>query len=290
MKLSICCIAYNHENFIAEALDGFLMQETNFDFEIVIGEDCSSDKTLEMIKHYQQKYPDRIKLLANKTNIGMMRNFIETLKACTGKYIALCEGDDYWTDTFKLQKQVDFLEANKEYAICFTCYKIKNELNNKDTIINSQIGSILIGDVIKANSFSTATSVFVSKYVTSLLQPKLNWIQKTPFGDWTLYLIILFTSKKKAFCLNEVTTVYRIHGGGIHGSLHSSNKQLIKAFKMHVSFYRDIKKYLFKDSYASDIENGIKERKKIIHGLLKTENRPISAFLSKWYFKINSLI
>lgn len=279
MKLSICCITYNHEKFIAQALDGFLMQKTNFDYEIVIGEDCSKDKTLEIIKSYQQQYPDRIKLLEHVSNIGVMPNFIETLKECSGKYIALCEGDDYWTDEYKLQKQVDFLEANDGYAICFTGYKIKNELQKRETVIDSPSGSITIEDVINENSFSTATALFASKY----LDPQIDWFPKMSFGDWTLYLLILFQSKKKAYCLKEVTSVYRIHEGGIHGNLHASNNKLIKAYKMHIDFYRKIKTHLFKEEYSALIRTGIKKRKSIIADLLKKENKYIQAIFSKWY-------
>ena len=106
--VSIASITYNHEKFIAQAIDSFLMQETDFDFEIIIGEDCSTDDTLKIIKEYKAKYPDIIKLITSESNVGMMTNFIRTLEACSGKYIALCEGDDYWTDTLKLQKQVNF--------------------------------------------------------------------------------------------------------------------------------------------------------------------------------------
>ena len=106
--LSIASITYNHEQFIAQAIESWLMQKTSFEIEIIIGEDCSTDNTRAIIEKYRKLHPDLIKLIISESNVGMMPNFIRTLAACRGKYIALCEGDDYWTDPYKLQKQVDF--------------------------------------------------------------------------------------------------------------------------------------------------------------------------------------
>lgn len=119
--VSVCMITYNHEKYIAEAIEGVLMQKSTFSFELVIGEDCSIDKTREICETYQKKFPHIIKLLPKQEkNLGMMANFVNTLKECKGTYIALCEGDDYWTDPFKLQKQVDFLEANTDVSLTCT--------------------------------------------------------------------------------------------------------------------------------------------------------------------------
>ena len=102
-------ITYNHEKFIAEAIEGVVMQKTNFQFELVIGEDCSTDNTRAICIEYQKKYPDIIRLRLPETNQGMMLNWINNINSGRGKYIALCDGDDYWTDPYKLQKQVDFM-------------------------------------------------------------------------------------------------------------------------------------------------------------------------------------
>mgnify|MGYP001248218371 CR=1 FL=1 len=119
--VSVHMITYNHEKYIAQAIEGVLMQKTNFLFELVIGEDCSTDSTRVICKEYADRYPNIIKLLPDAgKNLGMMENAIRTTMACTGKYIALCEGDDYWTDPYKLQKQVDFLEAHNDYGLTNT--------------------------------------------------------------------------------------------------------------------------------------------------------------------------
>lgn len=106
--VTVAMITYNHESFIAEAIEGVLMQRTDFNYQLLIGEDNSTDRTREIILDYMKCNQDIIHLLPQEKNLGMIPNFIETLKACNGKYIALCEGDDYWIDPDKLQKQVDF--------------------------------------------------------------------------------------------------------------------------------------------------------------------------------------
>ena len=105
-KVSVLMITYNHEPFIAEAIESVLMQQTAFDFELVIGEDCSTDNTRDVVNAYATKLPETIKPLLHARNLGMLRNFATVYHACQGQYIAILEGDDYWTDSCKLQKQV----------------------------------------------------------------------------------------------------------------------------------------------------------------------------------------
>ena len=113
--VSILMLAYNHEKYIRQALDGILMQKVNFTYEIVVGEDCSQDNTRVILLKYKKEHPDKIILILNEKNIGMHRNLSKVREHCTGKYVASCEGDDYWTDPSKLQKQVDFLENNSQF-------------------------------------------------------------------------------------------------------------------------------------------------------------------------------
>src|SRR4051794_11773039 len=119
MKLTVAMITYNHEPFIAQALDSILMQQVSFDHEILIGEDCSTDRTREIVRAYRQRYPDKIRLQLPETNRGMMQNFVAVLAAARGDYVALLEGDDYWTAPDKLARQVAYLDAHPECAICF---------------------------------------------------------------------------------------------------------------------------------------------------------------------------
>lgn len=117
--LSVVTITYNHEPYIAKCIEGVLMQKVNFPIEFIIAEDCSTDGTRAICEEYARKYPDLIKLILSDINKGALPNERMAIGGARGKYIALCEGDDYWTDERKLQKQVDFLESNAEYTVCF---------------------------------------------------------------------------------------------------------------------------------------------------------------------------
>jgi len=117
--VSICCITYNHERYIEEALDSFLMQNTDFPFEIVVDDDCSSDNSVELIKKYIKKYPTLMSTRLREKNVGMMPNDIGNIQRAKGEYIAFCEGDDYWTDADKLQIQLDLMMENPECFLSF---------------------------------------------------------------------------------------------------------------------------------------------------------------------------
>ncbi len=132
--VSVCMITYNHEKYIAQAIEGVLMQECDFPVQLVIGEDHSTDHTRQICEGYAGKYPNQIILLPDPgKNLGPALNFTQTFNACNGDYIASCEGDDYWTEPQKLQKQVDFLEANKEYLFCGHGYLTVDENNEVRT-------------------------------------------------------------------------------------------------------------------------------------------------------------
>ena len=120
IDVSICIITYNQEKYIARAIESALMQQCNFLYEIIISDDCSTDKTKTIIDQYAGKYPGLIKAFHADHNLGMLKNWEKALKLCTGRYIALMEGDDYWNDPHKLQKQFDILESHPDCAISFT--------------------------------------------------------------------------------------------------------------------------------------------------------------------------
>ena len=117
--LSVCLITYNHVKYIEQAIEGVMLQQVNFPWELIIADDCSTDGTREIVLRYQKKYPEIIKLILQEKNTGPTQNFMDLITYPSSKYIAYFEGDDYWTDPLKLQKQVDFLEANEDYSICF---------------------------------------------------------------------------------------------------------------------------------------------------------------------------
>lgn len=120
--VSVSMITYNHAAYIAQAIEEVLQQTTNFPFELVIGEDCSTDGTREIVFEYQKKHPNIIRVIASNNNVGAMKNGLRNVKACRGKYIAFCEGDDYWQSPHKLQKQADYLESHPKCGLVFSDY------------------------------------------------------------------------------------------------------------------------------------------------------------------------
>jgi glycosyltransferase involved in cell wall biosynthesis len=242
LVLSVGMITYNHENYIREAIEGVLIQKTEFKIELVIGEDCSTDSTRVICEEYAKKYPHIIRLLAAKKNMGMIPNFIRTLKSCTGKYIALCEGDDYWTDPNKLQKQIGFMEKNPEYSFSFHAAGTLNmETRNIEVHkYNCENGfrSFTLKDVIlKGGGFMTTnTVIFKTEFIRNLPE----WFINSPTGDFALSLIL--SSQGKVAYFNDVMSVYR---RGVPGSWTDTMKdknQMRKLYnnteKMLLSFNR----------------------------------------------------
>jgi glycosyltransferase involved in cell wall biosynthesis len=122
--ISVKMITYNHLPYISQAIEAVLKQEIKFPFELVIGEDCSTDGTRELVLNYENKYPNIIRVIKSDTNVGMKKNSLRTLMACRGKYISYCEGDDYWHNPLKLQKQAEYLEAHPECGLIYSSYDV----------------------------------------------------------------------------------------------------------------------------------------------------------------------
>ena len=211
--LSVCMITYNHENYVAQAIEGALMQKTSFDVELVIGEDCSTDGTRGIVFDYAKKYPEIVRIITSEKNVGAMQNFIRTLNACQGKYIALCEGDDYWTDPLKLQKQVDFLEANSEYGMVYSDIELIGE-----SIPNSETRNLSIrrtryksGDIffelLKRQNFINTCTVCFRKDLIDLagINLKKQWYL---FDYWFNLEIAL---KAKIKYMDAIFAKYRYH-------------------------------------------------------------------------------
>jgi glycosyltransferase involved in cell wall biosynthesis len=214
MKLSVAMITYNQEQFIGEAIESVLAQKVNFDFEIVIGEDCSTDGTQAVVTDFHHRYPGRIIPLLRNHNLGAISNLQETLAACHGQYVALLEGDDYWIRDDKLQKQVDFLDAHPECAICCHRARYVDELNATDVDVfpSLPVGSYTIDDLLKGNFVMTCTAVLRREWIDTLP----SWFCEMQLGDWPLFALVAQHGEIRL--LDEVAAVYRIHAGGIWSS------------------------------------------------------------------------
>jgi len=213
--VSIWLTTYNHEAFIAQSIESILMQKTSFSYEIVIGEDCSTDNTRAIVKEYKSKYPDKIRLLLPEKNLGMIGMFKASFALCSGHYVAWMDGDDYWTDPLKLQNQVDFLEAHPDYVLHF--HRV-NFLDGKGNITLGYSPPNLNSD----NSLETkhflkgynpvASSSVIHRNVTMGELPE--WLLDLVFLDYGLYLLLLRFGKFKYS--EENMAVYRVHQGGAY--------------------------------------------------------------------------
>ncbi|MBQ2622468.1 MAG: glycosyltransferase [Thermoguttaceae bacterium] len=257
-KLSISCITYNHAKYIRQALDGFVMQKTNFPFEVLIHDDASTDGTADIIREYEAKYPDIIKPIYQTENqfskgISISKTFI--FPRIQSEYMAMCEGDDYWTDPLKLQKQVDFLDAHPDYSICFHPVSVHWELSNRqhgDDIYPTPRKrfyktTLTVNDIIKRNFIQTNSVVYRWSPETVDIFP--NGILP---GDWFLHLI--HARHGKIGFLNDVMGVYRRHDNGIW-----QKDYMLKYAKQYINFYKacdvlfEYKKHALFDKRARNI-------------------------------------
>jgi glycosyltransferase involved in cell wall biosynthesis len=214
-KVSVSLLAYNHGAFIAQALDSILSQQVNFDYEIVIGEDCSQDNTREIVLSYQKNNPNKVRVFLsdkplNDGKSGRL-NFVRNLKSCRGEYVALLDGDDYWTSPYKLQRQADFLDNHPECSICFHSVVEIFEFGNREKEFfhpPNKRKLYTIEDLLESNFIATCSAMFRN----GLIGRFPEWYFRIPMGDWPLH--ILNSQYGKIGYLDEMMGVYRIHHGG----------------------------------------------------------------------------
>lgn len=221
--VSINCITYNHEKFISKAIEGFLNQNTDFIYEILIHDDASTDRTAEIIKNYELKYPKIIKAIYQTENQYSKKDgTIDRIqgKRMQGKYVAICEGDDYWTDSRKLQKQIDYLENNPDCTLCFHNAEIidENDQPSGKLMLDQSIESrsYTAGDLAVLGFIPTASKV----YRRSAFANPPEWYFRSVVGDYPSQLII--SSLGYAYYINEVMSNYR------HGSSGSASDRYYK--------------------------------------------------------------
>ena len=235
-KVSVAMVTYNHEKFVIQAVESVLMQTTNFPYEIVIGEDCSPDETRDRVLELQSRHPSRIRVILADRNTGGMDNFVRTYQACRGEYVALLDGDDYWTDPRKLQIQVDFLESHPGHAFCFhNVTKIYDDERRAPGLYCSIVGeqTFTLSDLLARNFIPTCSVMARNR----LIKDFPDWFRLLNLADWPLH--VLNAHHGDIGYLNEVMAVYRVHGGSVWSGAAKIDRLLdqvavYKAFSEHL--------------------------------------------------------
>lgn len=219
--VAIHCLVYNHEPYLRDCFEGFVMQKTNFRFVAIVHEDCSTDNSAAIIREYEAKYPDIFRPIYETENqyskpdgsLGRIMN--AAIDATGAKYIAMCEGDDYWTDPYKLQKQVDILEADETLMACCTDCSV---VDNHSVLLKEKRGGVVKDDIsgrynlrefFRDNHQYPTLSVVYRNTHTEEVRAKCDKTRNPYLGDWTLWIALLCFGDM--YYLNEVTCAYRIN-------------------------------------------------------------------------------
>lgn len=232
--VSVCVITYNQEAYIAETLDAILKQQINFPLQIVVADDCSKDNTRAIVRDYSDRHPGIFKLVFQEKNVGPGRNFVDLFNAADGKYIAYVEGDDFWTDARKLQKQFDFLEQHPDFSICYHRARLQweydsPEIATSDPETNQGDKPVsTIYDILKDGWFIRSCTLFMK----NLRLPK--GFEKLYIGDYPLHVLLADTGK--IGFIDECMAVYRIHKKGKSETvlLSAELQQQKKNFRNHI--------------------------------------------------------
>lgn len=234
--VSIVCITYNHEPYIRQAIDGFLMQETTFPYEIILADDCSTDGTSAICAEYAEEYPDLVRYLPSEKNVGGVENERRAIDVAQGEYVAVCEGDDFWTYPQKLQKQVEFLDAHPDYSVTWTRYE--KYLQTKDT--HQSDGN---DDLFKdgQENVEITTHMFLHRWITQYLTMVFrrsaydnNWCRKYKYFRDSHQFYHLLQNGKGAI-LNLIGGVYRQTGEGVYSDLDHLKRQ-----KMQIEVFKEL--------------------------------------------------
>lgn len=251
--VTICSTTHNREKYIGEAIESWMMQKTNFPVSIIISDNCSTDNTVGVIRVYMEKYPGRITLQTSDRDRGMMVNFFGVLKSANGKYVANCDGDDYWTDEYKLQKQADFLEANPDFSCVYTNSIILDEDTGETKtaklhIWNTANTESLLdhNDFINDNLQLSPGHISSIFYRNFLINKFPDWLYGCYLNDFPLFLMLSKFGRAKF--INELATVYRVHSLGVS----SNNFSYVNTYMDRIHAYKGINTF-FDNAYSHKI-------------------------------------
>lgn len=210
--VSICVVTYNHQRYLAQALDSVLMQQTAFPIEIVVGVDRSTDDTRQIARRFAAAHPNLITLIEREQNVGGNRNFALTLSRCRGKYVALLDGDDYWTSPHKLQRQFDFLQSHPRCTACFhAAHVVHDDAPGRNWVCRPTGARETYGlrDLFRRYQFQTASAMIRTDAVPALP----SWYFRMNIGDRTLFAML--AERGSLGYIDQIMSAYRIHRGGL---------------------------------------------------------------------------
>lgn len=230
--VSIRTSTYNHGPYIKQCIEGVLMQKTSFPFEYIIGEDFSTDETREIVFEYAKKYPQIIRVVTADYNVGSKANGQRCIRRSRGKYMAICEGDDYWTDPLKLQKQVDFLESHLDYSMCFHNAQLVIESSHLFNLTPIENRDYAMSELFEKWLVPTA-SILVRRELMK------NLILDSRLLNGDIYIVLSASSSGKVYGMSDFMSVYRVQDNGLTiKRAKEDNVQLQKRYIEHYHFLK----------------------------------------------------
>jgi glycosyltransferase involved in cell wall biosynthesis len=268
--VTACIITYNQRKFIDKCIEGALSQKANFEIDVIVNDDNSTDGTSDIVESYRSKSNGRLTYFKNECNLGMIGNWKASIKRCKTKYIALCEGDDYWCNDDKLKMQIEFLEKNSEYSIC--CHNVYELADNDEALTlkeqpSANISNTIV-DLAKGNFISTPSVVFRN----NLIEEFPDWFDDSPVADYVLHMLNAKNGKIQS--LSTPMAVYRRHNLGVWST--QDNHKVVERWLKVLT-------YLLKENWDDDVLLELKNQKRDIvnqylHGYL---NYDLKVFLEK---------
>ena len=290
-KVSVVCMVYKHEPYLRQCFDGFVMQKTSFPIEILVNDDCSPDSSAKVMREYEEKYPDLFHCIyqeENQYSKGKMAWWEVLFPMAKGEYIAICEGDDYWIDPYKLQKQVDFMDQHPDYVACF--HNARVQYDDHVSLFNALNENHYPSteDIIKRHWFIATPTLFFR----NVLREYPEWRGEVLNGDYLLELLL--AREGKFYYMDDAMSVYRQDGLGMSSVLKRDKVDMVDK----LIFLLSKAKPLFEDKYASVFDESIKNYQEIRSNYAKEayyEQHPLARFfrpktykrmIKKWLRKV----
>lgn len=257
-RVSVVMLTYNQSQYIDAAIQSVMHQNTDFDFELIIGDDCSTDDTLDRCKRWQQRYGDeRIVILpAQEHNLGIQANYLRAFAVCRGEYIAICEGDDYWIDREKLRLQVEFLDSNRDYALCV--HRVVNYYQNDGSKSLSNGGQKSENDILdlaKSNFISNVSAMWRRGQAGDALSRVLDPKENNQTVDYVTHM--LNAQYGKIHYMNRCMAVYRKHNSAVWSQV-GADRQYLMAMNVRralMNYYKDVREDVYgllQDAYMNN--------------------------------------